>query len=180
MVESVQLPNAAAEKRRKKRKKAEPTIQNNNITTSEVASTNDNYRQGRWTKEEKDMYLLGLEQHGNDLRAIQLMIPTRSLTQITGHAVNLAKSRADEQVQAHKRRKKRQAGKLASICNHFECNRPVFGFKFCKYHVRTNINRNLVENFALSSLFFFSIFSSSSSPSLAYPRSAASSIRCLI
>ena len=51
-------------------------------------------------------------------------------------------------MQAHKRRKKRQAGKLASICNHFECNRPVFGFKFCKYHVRTNVNRNLVENFA--------------------------------
>jgi hypothetical protein len=111
IVESVQLPNAAAKKRLKKRKKAEPTIQNNNMTTSEVASTNDNYRQGRWTKEEKDRFLLGLEQHGNDLRAIQLMIPTRSLKQITGHAANLAKSQAGEEVQALKRRKKNTSRK---------------------------------------------------------------------
>lgn len=41
---------------------------------------------GRWTKEEHEMFLLGLEQFGKEWKDISQLIPTRSVVQIRTHA----------------------------------------------------------------------------------------------
>lgn len=55
---------------------------------------------GRWTKEEHDVFLVGLEKHGKEWKEISHMIPTRSVVQIRTHAQKyfqkVAKSRARE------------------------------------------------------------------------------------
>ncbi|KAK8809550.1 hypothetical protein WA158_000493 [Blastocystis sp. Blastoise] len=52
-----------------------------------VPRTDDaDFRAGRWTKEEHEMFIKGLEKYGKSWKDIAVMIPSRSLVQIRTHA----------------------------------------------------------------------------------------------
>ena len=94
------------------------------LTTNRAIVQNGDKIKGFWTKREQDAFVQGLGLHGKDWKKIQLLVKTRTLTQIRTHAQKYFKKLAKKDTPLRRHLPGMVAGSPAQHVKHINMSTP--------------------------------------------------------
>ena len=82
--------------KKQKTTRGEAGVGTKKTNTEAKEERKDKENTGRWTKEEHQLFLRGLEMHGNDYQKIAALVKSRSIVQVRTHKQKYIKNRYKE------------------------------------------------------------------------------------